>query len=129
MEMSENIYANAEMTGSSQTDSRSTSFEDVYVNEDTFKTQRVGSFKSARSPQSKSSGEIYSNSTICTTFSQIFRVFFGVRRGYTRFIRMMSAKADTELLCLNPTSFFPCYRDVCPYKQSNCSLRLLSLIG
>ncbi|XP_053533495.1 CD209 antigen-like protein E [Ictalurus punctatus] len=53
MEMSEEIYANAEGTADDGADSSDSehSYEDVYANEDNLETQRTGSFK-----QSESSG-------------------------------------------------------------------------
>ncbi|XP_053474754.1 macrophage mannose receptor 1-like [Ictalurus furcatus] len=64
MEMSEEIYANAEVTADNRADSSDSgpSYEDVYANEDNLETQRTGSFNQS----DRSGGE--------TAWSRCYRV-------------------------------------------------------
>ncbi|XP_060772572.1 CD209 antigen-like protein 2 isoform X2 [Neoarius graeffei] len=74
MEMSEEIYANVDVTEDNQVDSSGSqnSFEDIYVNEDKVETQRARSFK-----QSESSGPGW------TYFSSSFYYISQIKKNWT----------------------------------------------
>ncbi|XP_017316718.1 CD209 antigen-like protein C isoform X1 [Ictalurus punctatus] len=75
MEMSEEIYVNAEGTADDGADSSGSenSYEDFYVNEDNLETQRTGSFKqSDRSGLNTKGGRCYRLTAVCLLLLCVF---------------------------------------------------------